>query len=125
MIQDELKSAGLPTEQSMIEKSEIQPGDFFEDCGFRPALCLGIEKDENGNDDLVRGICILNGDLVACALHGCAPRLLSKEETIKLIMNGPESERLAALACLPLETWESKDRWWESEKIAFLKKCLE
>lgn len=87
----------------MPKPPAIHPGEFFEDCGYRPCVCLF------SNEEMVWGLSVVDGDYAACAYSGCAPKKLTFKQFLEYVMYGPPKTRCDT------SKWDKKNRWWEKE----------
>lgn len=84
------------------KKTTLRPGQFYEDCGYHPCLCIAVEEDGE-----VRGISLVDGNVRACDLHHCGVKRLSFDEALAWRFEGPRD--------LPTNVkLEAKQRWWEA-----------
>lgn len=97
---------------------DIKPGDYFEDCGFSPALCF-----ESSEDGIV-GIRLIDGKPTSCSWNGCGPRKLTLMQALRLRFMGPDERYIEAIQSPPLATWEPESRWWELADYSEIIKSL-
>ena len=87
----------MPT--SVRTKTDIKPGDIYENCHFQPCLCIGVE--DVYKDTEVFGISLVDGSYPhCCSIAHCAIRKLTPVEAYNWRINGPEDAVL-----LPQEKW--------------------
>ena len=68
------------------QRTDIHIGDTFENCAFKPCVCVEIDDDVVGYRSLIPGESQNTG---YCSITHCALRLLSKEEVQQWILSGP------------------------------------
>jgi hypothetical protein len=92
---------------------EIKIGDFYEDCGFQPCLCVekGDTSVSNPNSrcvDSLRGISLVTGKIRMCSAIHCGIRLLTLEEAIEWKLKGPSDWQKIS------EQYNTKkfQKWW-------------
>jgi len=98
-----------------MTETYIKPGDYFENCGFAPALCLSIELDDKGELDTVHGISLVTGKFCTCSVGGCAPRKVTFEAARKMRLLGQDVDYIKAVESPSVDTWKAEHRWWEQD----------
>lgn len=75
----------------MANKQNIKVGDFYEDCRYHPMLCIEITESEidDVDDDALRGISLVTGQVGNCSAAHCGVVKLTAEEAIKIRLEGP------------------------------------
>jgi hypothetical protein len=74
------RETGYVEEVSAPAPGHIEPGDYFEDCRYHPAVCVRIDYDE---DDIV-GLSLVDGSPSGCSLSHCGVRKLSFDEALAI-----------------------------------------
>ena len=88
------------------KKSDIKPGDIYEDCFYHPVLCTAIQED----GDEINGISLVDGSYPrACSLEHCGVRKLSIEEALKWKFHGPSDVP-------PNVEFSPEQQWWLRDK---------
>jgi hypothetical protein len=63
----------------VVTESDIKIGDVYEDCNYKPCLCVEIE------DGDVFGISLIDGSYPhQCSIEHCAIRTMSIEDALKI-----------------------------------------
>ena len=82
----------------VAQRTEIHIGDTFENCAFKPCICVEIDGDNVGYRSLIHGE---SQNIGYCSIRHCALRLLSKEEAQQWILSGPNDTTLS-----------TEEKWW-------------
>ncbi len=76
--------------------TEIQPGNYYEDCAFHPCLCISSDDDE------ITGVSLVDGSHPrACSIPHCGVRRLTFEEALHWKFFGPLDQTVV-----------KDSRWW-------------
>lgn len=62
--------------QGIAAEHKIRKGDFYEDCGYRPMVCI-----ENDHGDLT-GVSLRSGQIGCCSMFHCGVVKLTKAEAL-------------------------------------------
>ena len=98
-------------------KEEIRPGDYFEDCGFSPSLCVHTE-DRNGECEVVHGVSLVDGTIRTCVIDGCGPRKLTFHQALHIRFRGPDVAYIKRCQSPLPSKWKPEQRWWEEDGLA-------
>ena len=61
----------------------IKKGDFYQDCGYIPRLCI-----DNDGESL-EGISLIDGSIGYCSIRHCAPKKRTALSAVKMVKFGP------------------------------------
>lgn len=97
-------------------------GDFYEDCGYQPLLCVRVERYKKSCNDDLEGISLIDGHVRSCSLFSCGVSRLTPLEAAQWRLHGPQ--RVDKREQQP-DAWEKK--WWtdyDGYEIGVVEICL-
>ncbi len=87
----------MPVDVTTI--GDLEPGDFYEDCGYHPCLCIRVSDEE------IAGVSLVDGSYPrACDIRHCGVRKLTFEEAMRWKFWGPLDKEV------PYER-----QWWRND----------
>lgn len=91
-----------------MAKISIKRGDYYEDCGFIPRLCL-LNNGEN-----LCGISLIDGGIGNCSLYACTPHKITQEAAMRIAIYGPYGKKKERLKEFYKSQWGAGRKiWWE------------
>lgn len=88
----------------------ISRGDYYEDCGYHPRICIYASNTD------IQGVSLVDGTISDCSIRYCRPKKITQEAAIRIRTFGPYGKKRDYLKQFYAGEWGAGRKIWWPEK---------